>query len=100
MSKVGKPKRNVMQPHVPSVKVSHMEHHDGRHFEIPVTREGQARPKGSNTKDSRSHHRQNPRYPENSMGIDNIQSMTKHPVVMQVRRGDDGKPAEKDVMYQ
>ena len=43
MSKVDEPKRNVMPPHVPSVKVQHMEHHDGEHFKIPVTREGQAR---------------------------------------------------------
>jgi len=43
MSKVDKPKRNVMPPHVPSVKVPHMEHHDGKHSEIPATHEGQAR---------------------------------------------------------
>ena len=36
MSKVDKPKRNVMQPHVPSVKVPHKEHHDRKHSEIPV----------------------------------------------------------------
>ena len=43
MSKVDEPKRNVMPSHVPSVKVQHMEHHDGEHFKIPITREGQAR---------------------------------------------------------
>ena len=45
MSKVDKPKRNMMQPHVPSDKVPHKEHHDGKHSEIPVTHEGQAHPK-------------------------------------------------------
>jgi len=43
MSKVDEPKRNVMPSHVLSVKVQHREHHDGEHFKIPVTREGQAR---------------------------------------------------------
>ena len=45
MGKVDKHKRNVRTPHVPSVKVSHMEHHDGKHSEIPATHEGQTRPK-------------------------------------------------------
>ena len=32
----GRAKRNVMQPHVPSVKVPYKEHHDRQHSEIPV----------------------------------------------------------------
>ena len=95
MSKMDKPKRNMMQPHVPSDKVPHKEHHDGKHSEIPVTREGQAHPKGSNAKDSRPYHEGSPRYPENSMGIDNIQPMTRHPVVIQVRRYEDEDQSER-----
>ena len=55
-SKVDKLKRNVMQPHVPSVKVPHKEHHDGKPSGIPATHEGQALPRGSNAKDSRPYH--------------------------------------------
>ena len=36
MRKEDTPKRNVRPPHEPSVKVSHMEHRDGKHSEIPV----------------------------------------------------------------
>ena len=60
----GQTKRNMMQPHVPTDKVPHKEHHDGNHSEIPVSREGQAHANGSNTKDSRPYHEWSPRYPE------------------------------------
>ena len=56
MSKGDKPEGNVIPAHVSSIKVSHMEHHDGEHSEIPATHEGQARPKRSNTKDLRLYH--------------------------------------------
>ena len=36
-----------------------------------------------------------PRYPENNMGIDSVQSMTRHPVASPVRRYEDGNQQEK-----
>ena len=53
----GQAKRNVMQPHVPSVKVPHRKLHDGKPSGIPATHEDQALLRGSNTKDSRPYHR-------------------------------------------
>ena len=56
MSEVDKTGRNVIQPHVPSVKIPHMKYHDGKPYGMPVTHEDQAHPKGSDTKDSRPYY--------------------------------------------
>ena len=52
----GQAERNVMQPHVPSVKVPYLQHQGGKPYGMPDTHEGPAHANGSNTNDSRPCH--------------------------------------------